>query len=586
MKKEIVSLLLSGSMLVFSLSGCGGTSTDPVVKADAAEETVKEEIEQETEQKTEQETQEAVAESAKAKKIRQILKDTEFYDLADVEALKPYYEAAETRKNEILNTPTKIVKSDTFIPGETYTGNAYYIDPAGNDENDGLSPETAWRTFMRTTWGDVQPGDAVFLKRGEIFRSPESALPILSEVTYSAYGEGSKPVVTRVPENSAKPEYWSLYYEGEDGTKIWQYHEDLGDVAGIVFDDESYASRVTEWPTPEGWAAVEIKEMDPVHGISTQDDPCSPVKVVGTGEYRTIEENLPENLNYITRVDLTDLEYPWDPTEEFHSGPLYLRCDEGNPGELYKDIEILSLLDSGIFSSDLIVDAYGADGYVLDNLSVKYYITNAVCGGLFDARDAVIQNCTFEFGGNRLHTVWSQEPTSGGAYIGDGIYCVANNVTIRDNYMRHGGEGCMFESGMDAAENMGTYTVTGNLMENCGEGIRIFLWNEDEVDRFEKIIIQDNYILNSGDSMNNCCFEEPLAMDLGWEAVRYAKEFDVSNNVMLGSTMSMLRIPPSFSVDLNLHDNVIAQSRDGILMNESQTGGVMTWYLMSDILGE
>ena len=75
-------------------------------------------------------------------------------------------------------------------------------------------------------------------------------------------------------------------------------------------------------------------------------------------------------------------------------------------------------------------------------------------------------------------------------------------------------------------------------------------------------------------------------MDLGWEAVRYAKEFDVSNNVMLGSTMSMLRIPPSFSVDLNLHDNVIAQSRDGILMNESQTGGVMTWYLMSDILGE
>lgn len=78
MKKEIVSLLLSGSVLVFSVSGCGGTSTDPVVKADAAEETVKEEIEQETEQKTEQETQEAVAESAKAKKIRQILKDTDF----------------------------------------------------------------------------------------------------------------------------------------------------------------------------------------------------------------------------------------------------------------------------------------------------------------------------------------------------------------------------------------------------------------------------------------------------------------------------------------------------------------------------
>ena len=150
--------------------------------------------------------------------------------------------------------------------------------------------------------------------------------------------------------------------------------------------------------------------------------------------------------------------------------------------------------------------------------------------------------------------------------------------------MRHGGTGCGFESGMDAAENMGTYTVTGNLMENCAEGVRIFLWNDYETDRFEKIVIQDNYILDSGDSMNNGCFEEPLAMDLGWEAVRYAKEFDISNNVMLGSTMAMLRIPPSSFVDLQIHDNVIAQSRDGILLTESQTGGVLTWYMMSDIL--
>lgn len=581
MKKRIFSFMLCSSMILVGLVGCGSAATD---SASTVSEVKEGDMTGEVMEETVQEIKEETGNSVQAEKVRQILKDTEFYDLADAEALKPYYQAAEKRKEEILNAPTEIVKSDTFIPGETYTGNAYYVSPTGDDENDGLSPETAWKTFMRTTWGDVQPGDAVFLKRGEIYRSPESALPILSEVTYSAYGEGSKPVVTRVPENSAKAEYWSLYYEGEDGTKIWQYYEDMGEVAGIVFDDESYASRVMEWPTPDGWQAVDIVQLDPVNGISTQDDPCAPVEVVGTGEYRAVEENLPENLNYITRVDLTNMEYPYDITTEFRSGSLYLRCDEGNPGECYEDIEILSVLDSGIFAGDQVVDAYGADGYVLDNLTIKYYITSAVCGGLSDARDAVIQNCTIEFGGNRLHTIYSEEPE--GAYIGDGIYCVANNVTIRNNYMRHSGEGCMFESGMESAENMGTYTVTGNLMENCANGIRIFLWNDDEVDRFEKIIIQDNYILDSGDSMNNGCFEEPVAMDLGWEAVRYAKEFDISNNVMLGSTMAMLKIPPSFSVNLNLHDNVIAQSHDGILMNESQTGGVMTWYMMSDILGE
>lgn len=584
MKRKILSAFLCVSMAILMLTGCGSA---PAVEENTADSTAESTAVAEEAKEPEEETApepEAPASSEKADKIRQILKDTEFYDLADTEALKPYYEEAAKRKEEILNSPTEIVKSDTFIPGETYTGNAYYVDPAGDDENDGLSPETPWRTFMRTTWGDVQPGDAVFLKRGEMYRSPESALPILTEVTYSAYGEGSKPVLTRVPENSAKPEYWSLYYEGEDGTKIWQYHEDLGDVAGIVFDDQSYAQRVLEWPTPDGFLAVEIQQMDPAHGISAQEDPSSPVKVVSAEEYRAVEENLPEDMNYISRIDITGLQYPFETTEEFRSGPLFLRCDKGNPGECYQDIEILSIVDSGIFTGDTILDAYGADGYVLDNLNVKYYITNAVTGGLSDAKNAVIQNCSFEFGGNRLFSMWSEEPTSQGAYIGDGIYCVANNVTIRNNYMRHGGTGCGFESGMDTAENMGTYTVTGNLMENCAEGVRIFLWNDYETDRFEKIVIQDNYILDSGDSMNNGCFEEPLAMDLGWEAVRYAKEFDISNNVMLGSTMAMLRIPPSSFVDLQIHDNVIAQSRDGILLTESQTGGVLTWYMMSDIL--
>ena len=157
--------------------------------------------------------------------IHEILPDSEFYFLEDETALASYYAEANARKDAILNSPTTIEKSDTFIPGETYTGTAYYVSPNGNDDNDGLSPKTAWKSPEHVVWGDVQEGDAVFFERGGIYRLTENCIRLISNVTYSAYGEGSKPVLTIAQENSAQPEYWELWQEGENGEKIWRYTE-------------------------------------------------------------------------------------------------------------------------------------------------------------------------------------------------------------------------------------------------------------------------------------------------------------------------------------------------------------------------
>ena len=83
----------------------------------------------------------------------------------------------QARIDEILNTETEIVHSDTFIPGETYTGTAYYVSNDGDDNNDGLTPETAWKTLNHVSrasgaWDApsiMKPGDAIFLRRGDIF---------------------------------------------------------------------------------------------------------------------------------------------------------------------------------------------------------------------------------------------------------------------------------------------------------------------------------------------------------------------------------------------------------------------------------
>ena len=49
----------------------------------------------------------------------------------------------------ILNTETEIIHSDIYIPGETYTGNAYYVSADGDDNNDGLTPEAAWQSVAK-----------------------------------------------------------------------------------------------------------------------------------------------------------------------------------------------------------------------------------------------------------------------------------------------------------------------------------------------------------------------------------------------------------------------------------------------------
>ena len=564
--KQIVSLLLSSALVLGLLSGCGGPQNTPNAP-DTPDVSNTEEVH-----------------SQSYEQIHSILKDSEFYYLDEPEALAPYYEMAEKRKEAILTSPTEIVKADEFIPGETYTGTAYYVSPNGNDDNDGLSPETAWKNILRVNDADLQEGDAVFFERGGVYRLIDSCLLLSDGVTYSAYGEGAKPVITLVQENTALDEYWALWYEGENGEKIWKFHQKIGEVGGIIFDDTSYAQRIYEWPTPSGWLALDILALDPANGIFEEIDPCGPWKVVSTGEYRTIEEQLTKDMTFISRVEYSDISYPFTLAEHNLYGDLYLRCDAGNPGKIFGDIEIIARRETDYYGMDGRMLIGEANNYILDNLSFKYFINNPVFGVMmYDG--VTIQNCTAEWGGNALHEIDAADPANGSAWlISDGFYCVATNTTIRNNYMRHMGQGCSFESAQPIPEDMGTYTVEGNLIENCAQGIRIGIWEPESEGAFDTVTLRDNIILDTGNSMNNGCLEQSSAIDLGWETIQYADHFEISDNILIGSTSAMFRTPDSLGFEMNIHNNVIVQSRDGVLWTEcafSETGVV--WHMMEDV---
>ena len=94
--------------------------------------------------------------------------------------LKDVEECTEIHKREILNAKDLL----------TVKGTAYYVSNDGDDNNDGKSPVSAWKSLAKVTETELCEGDGVFFRRGDLFRGFINAQ---AGVTYAAYGEGEKP---------------------------------------------------------------------------------------------------------------------------------------------------------------------------------------------------------------------------------------------------------------------------------------------------------------------------------------------------------------------------------------------------------
>lgn len=148
------------------------------------------------------------------------------------------------QRDAILNSETNIVKGDTFIPGETYTGTAYYVSNSGNDNNSGTSPEQAWATLDRVDAANFRRGDAVFFERGGIWYG--RIRPKTDELTISAYGEGPKPIVSGNDPDLMVAENWTEHGKTPDGGTVWVYNKTRTDVSHVLLNGgETVAVRMT-----------------------------------------------------------------------------------------------------------------------------------------------------------------------------------------------------------------------------------------------------------------------------------------------------------------------------------------------------
>ncbi len=113
------------------------------------------------------------------------------------------------------------------------TGVTYYVSPNGDDNNDGTTPETAWKTPDAIVWNSYlfEEGDAVLFERDGIYRRT-SPIVVQSGVTYGAYGEGDKPLIYGSASNYA----WGMRWEPSYKENVWKITLYSGEAGIIVFN--------------------------------------------------------------------------------------------------------------------------------------------------------------------------------------------------------------------------------------------------------------------------------------------------------------------------------------------------------------
>ena len=75
----------------------------------------------------------------------------------------------------------------------------YYVDPAGSNANDGLTPQTAWRTLLKVGTSSFNPGDVILFKRDAVWNewlTPPSSGTAGNLIKFDAYGNGRPPEFT------------------------------------------------------------------------------------------------------------------------------------------------------------------------------------------------------------------------------------------------------------------------------------------------------------------------------------------------------------------------------------------------------
>lgn len=383
----------------------------------------------------------------------------------------------------------------------------WYVSPNGDDKNDGMTPETAKKTIGHIGAEDkkLQPGDVVLFERGGEWRGQK--LWTKPGVTYSAYGQGPKPILNRSPLNGADPELWTLV----DGTQnIWKYTGKIMDCGTLVLDNEKHAFK----HTPSF-----INKQYMVKNTNNVFDPA---------------KHLTKDLDFV-QLDYTKVgtNPSLDQTDCY--GTLYFRCDNGNPGTVFKSIEF-AVRDHAMVCMKNVT---------IDNLEIRnagaHGISSGNCAGL------TVRNCIFEWIGGGIQGYTNGYPVRYGNAVE--TWGKSDDMMVYNNYINQ-----VYDAGItnQFRQDPGTDPCyfknshfTGNIIKNAKYSIEIFLHQNytDEANLINGLYIEDNYLLDIGKGIPQQATDGTTAAGIkGGGKQNPAKDYVIKNNVFFTSTSDLFEI--------------------------------------------
>ncbi len=430
---------------------------------------------------------------------------------------------ASALKDKIMNSENLEIPDNAVV---------YYVSPSGDDSADGRSPETAWKTLSKVNSLDY-PGKAyVLFERGGIWRGQISAKP---NKVYSAYGEGAKPALYGGPSDGAVPEKWTLM-EGTDN--IWIYKDHMIDSGTLVFN---------------GGEQVAYKE------IPSYVDGKFVTRADNTVEFDIVKA-LDVDLDFFHKADsvLTNNAYPTSGTA---TGEIYLRCDAGNPGEVFDSIEFVPRRNGF---------AIAGDDVTIDNFTIKYIGAHGIGSGT--RKNLVVTNCEIGWIGGGIQSYAANGDTNQRATrFGNGveIYGGCDNFIVDSCYVYQCYDaGLTHQYKSEKAVKQENVTYSNNLVENCVYSIEYFLNEfEDPAQSMYNIKMHDNILRFAGFGWGNQRPDKGSQAHIkGWDHDNPAKGFDIYNNIFDRSSNWILHIgyklPES---EPRVYGNTFIQYRDGLL---------------------
>lgn len=337
---------------------------------------------------------------------------------------------AEQMKKDILSTP-----NTAEIYADRITGNTYYVsEKNGDDANDGRSPETACKTIAGIFQKIRFPGKgtSILFERGGIYRGQ---IVVGSGLTYGAYGEGDKPIISGSLKNYADSSLW----KETDKENVYELTDKLTNVGIIVFDHAADAHGNYD----------DLYGKNRIYGANIKDY---------TG--------LNKDLEFFSCADT-----------------LYLYSEDGNPGTRFSSIEIGTRID--------VFDGGGRD-IVFDNLHIKHTGSHGI--GLGGSSKITVTNCEFSWLGGSLLGDYGQTTTQYGNAVE--IFGNSNEYVVKNNWMYQIYDTAVTHQGNDST--MTNIDYSENLMEYVHWGIECWIGIENGRSELSNYRASYNLLRNGG----------------------------------------------------------------------------------------